>query len=587
MKRRLISSVMASIFFLGFSCWVTATPLPTPSSNLSTQSAIQDEAGFITLEPMDFYFHAGGYFSRLQLRSSEAKIWYSFKSADEDAAEKPLFIFFNGGPGGATSSGLMSMYTSRWTVDNSIDSGGGDRYIANPVSWTQLGNLMHVDARNTGFSYDVTGNPANMAERRMEFNAQNYNAYIDGADFIRVLFRFMANHPELRDNPVVIVGESYGGIRSTVMLFILHNYRDFANDVEFFQAPSLVEEIQAHYNIVFPGYLDSVVPREVISRQFGRQILIQAAVSRGSQRYAAAQILEAEGSLIYQIAGEEGLDFIPCRLRSQPCDSWDVIYDFILEEAGRDYYMVARPRDWLWGFFENCAHLLGFTENLSQMTGVDATQIPGLYASARANAYRAVDPAEVSGWPVEDLPGFTQMELQSQRRVQAARSPADMGLTPLAETFGTLQPWDFFFLDLNYDANYAHWSNVAIQRGYIVPMSFNDDFGRMFLKNVSTVKTFFTCAKYDIVVYSPALPLALSYFTGTLSAAIHDTGLWPGDERAGRIKLHYHSGVYPDQPDLQTRYIRFPFYDRSCHAVSLTEPVELFHDVSVWLNEDN
>lgn len=576
---------MASIFFLCFSGWASAALPPMPSSNLSKSSEISDKAGFITLDPVDFYFHVHGYFSRLQLQSSEAKIWYSFRAADEDASEKPLFIFFNGGPGSATSSGLMSMYTSRWTLDNSIDSGGGDQYIANPVSWTRLGNLIHIDARNTGFSYDVTDNAATMSERLLKFNAQNFNAYIDGADFIRVLLRFMANHPELRNNPVVIVGESYGGIRATAMLYILHNYRDFANNVETFQDPGLVQEIQAHYDIVFPGYQDSVVPREVISQQFGWQILVQAAVSRAYQRYAAAQILEAEGSIIYQIAAEEGLEFIPCRLRSQPCNSFNVIYNFVQVAAGRDYYKVTKPRDWLWGFFENGAHLLGFTENLTQMTGVDVAQIQELHASARANAYRAVDPASVAGVAVEDLPDFTRMELQSQLRTRAARIPADTGLTPLADTFGTLQPWDFYFMDLNYDANYAHWSNIALHRGYIVDYAGDNKFGRMFLKNVSTVKTFFTNAKYDIVVYSPALPQALSYHFDILTASDHDTSFWLGDERAGRIILHYRSNVYPDQPNLQTRTIRFPFYNKSGHAVSLSEPLALFNDVSAWLNE--
>lgn len=64
-------------------------------------------------------------------------------------------VFFNGGPGGATSSGLMSLYTSCFTLNNQIDIGGGVAYITNPVPWTRLGHLLYIDTRQTGFSYNL------------------------------------------------------------------------------------------------------------------------------------------------------------------------------------------------------------------------------------------------------------------------------------------------------------------------------------------------------------------------------------------------------------------------------------------------
>jgi hypothetical protein len=550
----------------------------------------RDEAGFITIEPVNFYFHFFGYFSRLDLTSSRAHLWYTFKTADENCQDKPLFIFFNGGPGGATSSGLMSMYTSHWTLDNTKES-GGEQFIPNPVSWTRLGNQLYIDARQTGFSYDLTENPQDMEKRRQEFNAQNYNPYIDAADFIRLLLRFLDQHPQIQDNPVVIVGESYGGIRTLMMLYMLLNYQDFANGNESYQDETLVQEIQQHYNKVFPAFRDAEVPPEVIAGQFSHQVLIQPAISRYFQVQVKSEILEQEGSLMYQVAGEAGVEYIPCRLQNNPnCDPVRNIYNFLSDVAFRDYYNCSKPRDWLWGFFVNAARLLGYTENLNLMTGMDVTQIPGLYASARSGAYRVIDPdAILPGTAFAELPLFLQLELLSRSRVHStfSRQTTDTEGISLEQTFGTLQPWDGYFLDLNDDANYAHYSNIAIYRGYYVRYGISPIYGWMFLKNVVHVKTFITNAKYDIVVYAPAIPGALARHTDVLDNVIHDTSPLAGQERPGRILLSYRPGAFPDIPGQQTRIIRFPFYKNSGHAVSITEPVELFNDVSEWLNSEN
>jgi hypothetical protein len=549
------------------------------------QAPLVNKTGFIEIEPVDFYFHLGSYFTRFALTSSTARIWYNFQAADYNGQNKPLFVFFNGGPGSGTSPGLMSMYTSRWTLDNTKES-GGDQFIPNPVSWTTMGNLLYIDARNTGFSYDLTDDPGNMDERRILFNAQNYNAFIDAADFLRTLLRFLDQHPQMRGNPVIIVGESYGGIRATVMLYLLLNYRGFANGTEYYQDEALVREIQEHYNEVFPAHRDTQVPAEIIARQFGHQILIQPAISRYFQRQVAAEMLEQDGSLIFQVAEELGVEYIPCRLQNNPaCDPISNIYDF-LYVYNRDPYIVAKPDGWLTGFFSNAGRLLGYTENLNQVTGMDAGQVPGLYASARANAYRVIDSDVVAYWSLETIEFDAQLDLlpMLSRRPAPAKEKIS-SLTPLENTFGSLQPWDFYYLDLNYDSNYAHAVNIARDRGFYAHYS-DPHYGWMFLKNVAHVRTFITNAKYDIVVYCPSLPGALAHHTDIIDTSIHDSTPQPGDERPGRIILHYRPGAFWDIPALDTRIIRFPFYENSCHAVSITEPLALYYDIQAWLFED-
>ena len=100
------------------------------------RAQLQAEAGFIPVEGSVSYFQFGSYFNRITLRTSPARIWYTFQPADEEAESKPLFVFFNGGPGGATSCGLFTANTAKLTVVR--DEVTGEAAIAaNPASWSQ------------------------------------------------------------------------------------------------------------------------------------------------------------------------------------------------------------------------------------------------------------------------------------------------------------------------------------------------------------------------------------------------------------------------------------------------------------------
>ncbi|MGD9347329.1 MAG: hypothetical protein PVH84_15795 [Candidatus Aminicenantes bacterium] len=537
---------------------------------------LRNEAGFIDIEPITFYFHYGSYFSRLSHQSSMARIWYSFHAADRHSEDKPLFIFFNGGPGSATSSGLMSMYTGRYTLDNTIDTGGGDHYIPNPVSWTSLGNLLYIDARQTGFSYNEMMFVNDYDARFREFNSQNFNCFFDAADFIRVVLRFLGDHTQLQDNPVIIVGESYGGTRALTMLHILLNYDDYGNGLEMFQDPALSQEIQAHYDVVFPQYRGQIVPQDVIIEQFGHQILIQPTCSFGYHREIADEVFDRPGSVIYQIGEEVGIPYDP--------EIYEDPYTFVSEVAGRDLYMYAKPGDWTGGFFGNASRLLQFIQNLSFVTGADVTAIPELYASERANAYRVFDTnAEFSTVPNTDVDPVTKHLFFASGRLEALSPTQESG--DLTSVFGTLRPWDRYFLRTNYHANWAfHVLNVAKLRGYEVHY-YENRFGRMFLKNVAHVETFITNAPHDLVVYTPVLPQSLARHEDILQSVQHIRQSPNGEERPGKIVLNYRSSAFPDIQGLDTRVIRFPIYSESCHAVSLTQPEDFFADVSSWLKD--
>lgn len=543
----------------------------------------QPEAGFCFLEENDFYFHTNSYFNRLPLRSSQTRIWRVYQPADIDSVTKPLFVFYNGGPGGATSAGLFSANTGRNAVSVDPQTGEGS-IIINPHSWTHIGNLLHVDARTAGFSYSLMDNPQDDALRQAEWDAQNYNAFIDGADFVRVLLRFLADHPSIQNNPVVLVVESYGGIRSLVMLHLLLFYQDYANGNAIYQDPSLVQEIQNHYDTIFPQYVGQTVPPSVIARQFSHQVLIQPAITRYFQRLVAVEMLEAQGSILDELAEETGVPYI--RYKDQPWakenptpfNIMNNIYDYI-DQIGRDPYIYSKPAGFFNGFFDAAADLLTHYDKLSQMTGVDAAEIPELYASARQRAYK-----------IKFLEDYSSLMSYS-----AMLGPAPKGsdihsfLFPCSEddmtsVFGALQPWDRYFLDLNYDVSTAFALNRAVMEGYDVQYRYSERYGEMFLENVAFVETFITNAAYDIVVYCPSLPDALAYHTAKLNRSTHDAVGPPQAERPGQILLDYRLGSVPGS-NVTTRTIRFPRYTNSGHAVPMTEPGEMLDDVRAWLEK--
>ncbi len=543
----------------------------------------QPEAGFCFLEEVDYHFHTNSYFNRLALRSSQARIWRVFQPADKNPASKPLFVFYNGGPGGATSAGLFSANTGRNAVSVYPKTGQAS-IIINPHSWTRIGNLLHVDSRTAGFSYSLMDNPQDDPLRHAEWDAQNYNAFIDGADFVRVMLRFLADHPSIQKNPVVLVVESYGGIRSLVMLHLLLYYQNYGNGTAIYQDPALVQEIQNHYDTVFPEYAGQTVPPSVIARQFSHQVLIQPAITRYYQRLVAAEMLEAPGSILDELADETGVPYIRyedqpwARENPTPFNIMNNIYDY-LDRIRRDPYIYSKPSGFFNGFFDAAGDLLTQYDALSLMTGVDARGIPELYASSRQQAYK-----------IKFLEDYASLMSFSALMGPAPKaSDIHSFLFPKAEddmtsVFGALQPWDRYFFDLNYDVSTAFALNRAVMEGYDIQYRYSDRFGEMFLENVAFVETFITNAAYDIVVYCPSLPDALTYHTSKLNSSTFDAVGPPQAERPGQILLDYKPGSVPGS-NVTTRTIRFPRYTKSGHAVPMTEPGEMLDDVILWLNK--
>jgi hypothetical protein len=423
-------------------------------------------------------------------------------------------------------------------------------------------------------------NPENDELRQHEFDSQNYNPFIDGADFIRVVLRFLTEHPRLRSNRVVIVPESYGGIRTIVMLHLLLYYQSYGDGQSVFQSPDLVREIQNHYNSVFPAYRDQRVPPAIIAEQFSHQIHIQTAVSWPFQRHVGAWMLEQPGSRIHQLAEETGVPYTAWR--DVPGHTWspsnrDImnhIYDY-LDRINRDPYNCDKPANFFLDFLDEASELLTTYASLNRIIGMDAAAIPQLFASARERAYKSREPNASS-----ELLSRLNDPILEQRILHNMEEPKTDG--NLVSVFGGLEPWDRYFYDLNPDVSTAFSYNRTTFYEYFIHFGETDLYGRMFLDTVAWVHTFITNASHDIVVYNPALPEALAAHTDKLMGVFYDREEPQGSARPGRILLAYRPSSVPDSAVAQ-RSIRFPNYLKSGHAVPLTEPAEMLSDVQLWL----
>jgi hypothetical protein len=205
------------------------------------------EVGFLQLDEDELPFDP----------ERRVRLWYAFFPADEAPEDKPVLLLFNG----ASVPPFL------------LGTGTGPTFLAdtelraNPSSWTRFANLLYVDPPNLGFSYMLKGaEPGSTAD-------------LDAGLHLRALLGFLKRHPALRDNPIGLVGESWGGIRATLMLDMALHYETLPAH-PWYPSQRLTNELIEHFAAVFGGDGKSLTPEEVAS-QFRYQVFIQ-----GSAGYA-------------------------------------------------------------------------------------------------------------------------------------------------------------------------------------------------------------------------------------------------------------------------------------------------------------
>ena len=561
----------------------------TSTTDTVTLDSVVKKSGFYSIDPIPYFFHNETANSNYSYTTTKANLWYSFHPASGlpvgDPKATPIFVMLNGGPGAATSSNLFSLNTAPYTLSADWVDPTGPGYKVNEFSWTQLGHLLYIDPSQTGFSYNVNANAANNDLERVKdyFFRGNFNPFIDADQVLRLVLRFLNDNQELRGNPVVFVGESYGGTRvSTMLNLLLFSERYAANGSSFFRDDGLVTEIKNHFRAL--GKPVDPLNIETVAAQFGRQILIQPQLSGHRQDVAQAEMYwETKPSIIDEIAQEAGFpggftrDEKECGrfLTHATCP---IIY--YLPKFDRDRYNYKKSKTWSDDLEIFSARTLTQLGKLNTVLGVDVNQIPQIKASAREGAaYHLLGFAPGFDATVQQPGGLLPGLLASQAYKESVML-ANPLLTDdtLENNFGQLGTYDRYYMAMNTEVYAAFSLNILAPEYLFLPLNAdsNSTYGDFFLENSRHVKTFLTDAKFDVVIYSPALPVALRRHANQVKNIT-----WQRGEAAmGPNKLGQFEIQYLDNSKVSLFY---PYYGASGHAVGATEPKKLRDDVRDWM----
>jgi len=100
-----------------------------------------------------------------------------------------------------------------------------------------------------------------------------------------------------------------------------------------------------------------------------------------------------------------------------------------------------------------------------------------------------------------------------------------------------------------------------------------------FIANLRYVRTFITNARYDPVVYAPAIPYLVKQqgFGGNVDSAAR-----PGVARPGWFTVDLPLRTSANPEPAKTVEVRFPSYTNSGHVVAVQQPGDLASDVEAW-----
>ncbi|MFO0547204.1 MAG: hypothetical protein U0271_02385 [Polyangiaceae bacterium] len=324
------------------------------------------EAGFLELPGVDYSsYHGAG-------QSPRQRVWYSFQPAESSPADKPLLLLFNGIAGPAL--GVLAFNTGHYTFDSTYTNGAD--FAENPSRWTDFANVLYIDEPGAGYSY-------NLPRADGSSPPVDFDAYAQAGDYLRIVFRFLARHPQLANAPIVIAGESGGGVRGTYMTKIMLDYTSLLGGDTYTDA-ELYEEIAGFLHTrrtdIDPA---DWTPADIV-QVFTHQIFIDPYFTHYQWDYWMTL---------------QGPETPGCDPDPDPLDC---------SETPAEAQVV----------FDHLVHVATDPTLFSQVLRCDVTSIEWLYASARTGAY--------------------------ERHEFANGTPADQ--TALVAVFGELEPQDSYYV---------------------------------------------------------------------------------------------------------------------------------------------
>ena len=581
MKKQLIMQtlILIALMFLATACSDSSGPQPLPD--------VTAKAGFTEIEALPYRL------AQIPYTSSRARIFYSFHPAREDSGSKPLFVLVNGGPGAATTDGLLSLNTAPMSSD--LLRYESDPVFPNPYSWSEMGNLLYIDAPLTGYAYNFL--PEGVSTPEDEFSLKNCNPFVDAGQVLRVVLRFLEDHPVIRKNPVILVGESYGGTRTTVMLNMMLFYGNYSPESQkdnVYQDETLVQEIQAHLDAVFPEKRGQTHRPEEVARQFGWHIMIEPQLTGKYQSQLTGIAYEEPGSVIYRIAEETETTYTPCPGGDPKCDPMENALNFVTETALRDMYKYDEEVTWSWVINAWSDAWLNFVSTATAMLEADMTQVTPFYAVNRVGVYKYGPKKEeidtVQNWSgyanlspglKASISAFIQNREEILLKAGSAVSEAmqqGMDYVLLEEVFGELGSWDQYYTPLmNFDVYDAFYGDDALKYD-VHPES--PRYGRLFLENLPVVQVMITEAPLDLSVFASVLPYSFEGYQDIVTKVEVESSCLECDKS---FTIWYRTDSLTGTATPEKRTVYFPYYAEAGHMVALSMPEKIRQDVALWM----
>jgi len=144
---------------------------------------------------------------------------YIFLESENDPANDPVVVWYNGGPGAASMFGLFvelgPYYLNQDSLDNpKYNKTGIPQVVANPYAWTKVANVIAVNnPAPIGFSYCDGGSGKNTGPSGDGYSCGPWNdTSVAKANHNMLKSLFTNDFPEFAKNDLFISGESYAGI---------------------------------------------------------------------------------------------------------------------------------------------------------------------------------------------------------------------------------------------------------------------------------------------------------------------------------------------------------------------------------------
>jgi len=147
------------------------------------------------------------------------KMWYMLVQAEvADPLSAPLILWSNGGPGASSAFGMFTEMGPFYLSSESLQY-SPPKLFRNNYSWTKQANILILNGpAPVGYSYCLPAGPAG--------NGRSCGSWNDTRTFefnFNFVNNFFAAFPEYKKNPFSIVGESYAGVYTGMLVSGLLN----------------------------------------------------------------------------------------------------------------------------------------------------------------------------------------------------------------------------------------------------------------------------------------------------------------------------------------------------------------------------